>query len=172
MQGLIATVTYETKHPSEENLSEVWRAEILNYRVWRDFPLQIFWSDERGGGDLWRSLIFEDHDRPPRLKEGGGHGEIWKWSRPGIVAGSTRWRYISCDRDHSSWGVIPDFLKSCRCTSDMETAKITIILQELRSDYERHFSGEQEKESSLNLYFKVIQLHLHRLPHSLLLGDQ
>ena len=33
MQGLIATVTYETKHPSEENLSEVWGAEILNYRV-------------------------------------------------------------------------------------------------------------------------------------------
>ena len=54
----------------------------------------------------------------------------------------------------------------------METAKITNILQELRSDYERHFSGEQEKESSLNLYFKVIKLHLHLLPHSLLLGDQ
>ena len=54
----------------------------------------------------------------------------------------------------------------------METAKITNILQELRSDYERHFNGEQEKESSLNLYFKVIQLHLHLLPYSLLLGDQ
>ena len=27
------TVTYETKHPSEENLSEVWRAEISNYSV-------------------------------------------------------------------------------------------------------------------------------------------
>ena len=55
--------------------------------------------------------------------------------------------------------MIPDFLKSCCCTSDMETAKIKDILQELRSDYERHFSGEQEKESSLNLYFKVIQLN-------------
>ena len=46
----------------------------------------------------------------------------------------------------------------------METAKIKDILQELRSDYERHFSGEQEKESSLNLYFKVIGLHLHISP--------
>ena len=79
---------------------------------------------------------------------------------------------ICCDCEDARGDVIPDSLKSCSCTSDMETAKIKDILQELRSDYERHFSGEQEKESSLNLYFKVIHLHLHLLPHSLLLGDQ
>ena len=79
---------------------------------------------------------------------------------------------ICCDCEDARGDVITDFLKSCSSTSDIETAKITNILQELRSDYERHFSGEQEKESSLNLYFKVIQLHLHLLPHSLLLGDQ
>ena len=79
---------------------------------------------------------------------------------------------ICCDREDARGDVITDFLKSCSSTFDMETAKIKDILQELRSDYERHFSGEQEKESSLNLYFKVIQLHLHLRPHSLLLGDQ
>ena len=79
---------------------------------------------------------------------------------------------ICCDCEDTRGDVIADFLKSCSSTPDMETAKIKDALQELRSDYERHFSGEQEKESSLNLYFKVIQLHLHLLPYSLLLGDQ
>ena len=32
------------------------------------------------------------------------------------------------------------------------------LLQELRADYERHFSKEQDKEASLTLYFKVPQI--------------